>query len=81
MTLNNIETLMKAEELINNNSLSARDLPYVVNQDGKDQEIVFKEIALTAINMARRQIKEKAINAFLECDGYDEFERKINDES
>lgn len=24
------------------------------------------------------ELKEKALNAFLECDGYDEFEREIN---
>ncbi len=25
-----------------------------------------------------RKLKEKALNAFLECEGYDEFEREIN---
>ena len=24
------------------------------------------------------ELKEKALNAFLECEGYDEFEREIN---
>lgn len=24
------------------------------------------------------ELKKKALNAFLECDGYDEFEREIN---
>lgn len=51
---------MKAEELIKNNSLSTKDLPYVVNQDGKDQEVVFKDVALTAVNMARKEEQERA---------------------
>lgn len=50
---------MKAEELIKNNSLSTKDLPYVINQDGKDQEVVFKDVALTAVNMARKEEKER----------------------
>lgn len=57
---------MKAEELINNNVLSAGDLPYIVNPDGVDQQVVFIEIALTAVNMARLEMKEKAIDAFKE---------------
>ena len=57
---------MKAEELINNNVLSARDLPYIVNSDGADQQVVFTEIALTAVNVAKLEMKEKAIDAFKE---------------
>ncbi len=55
---------MKAEELINNNALSTKDLLYVVNQDGKEQEVVFKEVALTAVKMARCDMRDKAIEAF-----------------
>ena len=54
---------MKAEELIKNNSLSTKDLPYVVNQDGKDQEVVFKEVALTAVSIARKEEKERILKA------------------
>lgn len=57
---------MKAEELINNNVLSTGDLPYIVNSDGTDQQVVFTEIGLTAVNMARLEMKEKAIDAFKE---------------
>ena len=55
---------MKAEQLVENNAIGTRDLPYVVNQDGEEQKVVFKEIALTAVNMARLEMKEKAIEAF-----------------
>lgn len=54
---------MKAEELIKNNSLSTKDLHYFVNQDGKDQEVVFKEVALTAVSIARKEEKERALQA------------------
>lgn len=79
---------MKAEKLIKNNSLSTKDLPYVVNQDGKDQEVVFKEVALTAVNMARKEEKElacKALESVLDnvapsLSDYilEEFEEKLN---
>lgn len=80
---------MKAEELIKNNSLSTKDLPYVVNQDGKDQEVVFKEVALTAVSMARKEEKERAFKVLefildewvhggdAECI-LEEFEEKLN---
>lgn len=81
---------MKAKELIENNSLTNIEVT-------GGQTVVFTEIAMTAINMAREEVKQKwekacaafvkdeenrlkrkALNAFLECEGYDEFEREIN---
>lgn len=47
----------------------------------KDQ-IESLQAALIAKEEAHRiqlgELKEKALNAFLECEGYDEFEREIN---
>ena len=48
---------MKAEDLIDKNSLS----DFTVD---KDQGVVFVPIALTAINMARKEEIEKAKKAF-----------------
>lgn len=47
---------MKAEELIKNNALQNIEVA------GK-QKIVFEEIALTAVNIARKEEKERAYNA------------------
>ena len=47
---------MKAEELIKNNALQN------VEVAGK-QKVVFEEIALTAVNMARIEEKERACSA------------------
>lgn len=48
---------MNAEELIKNNSLSD------IEVSGK-QKVVFVEIANTAVNMARLEMKQRAIEAF-----------------
>ena len=50
---------MKAEDLINNNTLTNMEVV-----DG--QTVVFTEIALAAVNMARIEEKDKASKAF--CD-------------
>ena len=82
---------MKAKKLIENNLLTNIEIT-------GEQTVVFTEIALTAVNIAREEVKkkwekacaafvkdaedklkEKALNAFLECEGYDEFERAINE--
>lgn len=47
---------MKAEELIKNNALQNIEVA------GK-QKVVFEEIAITAVNMARIEEKERAYNA------------------
>lgn len=45
-------------------------------------EIKILKAALIAKEETHRikfgELKEKALNAFLECEGYDEFERQIN---
>lgn len=76
---------MKAENLINNNSLTN-----IVVEDG--QNVVSKPIALTAINMARKEEKEKAKKAFCQykckivcresdydngCQEFEEFANKL----
>ena len=48
---------MKAEELINNNVL--QNIEVVGNQ-----KVVFNEIALTAVSMARKEVGDKAVEAF-----------------
>lgn len=50
---------MKAKELINNNALTD-----ITVCDG--QKVVAIEIALTAINMAKIEMKKKAVEAFKE---------------
>ena len=47
---------MKAEELIKNNALQNIEVA------GK-QKVVFEEIAITAVNMARKEEQERAYNA------------------
>ena len=47
---------MKAEELIKNNALQNIEVA------GK-QKVVFEEIAITAVNLAREEEKERAYNA------------------
>ena len=47
---------LTAKDLIKNNSLT--------NIAVTGQKVVFKEIALTAVNMAALEMKEKAIEAF-----------------
>ena len=47
---------MKAEELIGNNALQNIEVA------GK-QKVVFQEIAITAVNMARKEERERAYNA------------------
>lgn len=81
---------IKAEDLIKNNAITNIEV-------NEGQTVVFTEIALTAVNIAREEVKqkwekacaafikdekrvlrEKALNAFLECEGYDDFERAIS---
>ena len=58
------EKTIKPEDLITNNSLSNM----VVS---KDESVVYTSIALTAVNMARMEEREIAIQAFIEAtDGY-----------
>ena len=47
---------MKAEELIENNALQNIKVE-------SEQKVVFEEIAITAVNMARKEEKERAYNA------------------
>lgn len=78
--------MSKAKELIENNTLTN----ITVESDG----VVYQEIAMTAISLSEyataekwraemesriNDLKEKALNAFLECEGYDDFERAINE--
>jgi hypothetical protein len=51
---------MKAEQLIKSNSLSN------ITIDG-DQKVVFEEIALTAVNMAKIEAYNQAIEDAAEC--------------
>ena len=54
---------MKAEELIKNNLLGMQNLPDILKPDGTVQKVVFEEIALTAVNVARIEEKERAYKA------------------
>ena len=74
---------MKAEELIKNNALQNIEVA------GK-QKVVFEEIAITAVNMARKEELERAYNALesvlerwvhggdAEC-SLEEFKEKLED--
>lgn len=46
---------MKAEELITNNLLGMQNLPDMLKPDGTVQKVVFEEIALAAVNVARKE--------------------------
>jgi len=55
---------MKAEELITKNLLGMQNLPDMLKPNGTVQKVVFEEIALAAVKMARIEATEKAIEEF-----------------